>query len=181
MSDHNNMHLKRGKGKLSGDIKKRDFFNHYKKTAQEKLLTQPKYNAFIKELLEELSKAIVTTGLELKLGRIGRLRIKSTKLNFFRKDGRRSFSLKPNWKATWDYWRVKYPGLSDSEIIAIEDKKLVFHENEHSSQEFYQHFWDKISSNMKFQKFYNFKASRQYSRLLAQVVKDPNRKVFYYG
>jgi hypothetical protein len=176
----NNAHLKRGKGKLSGDVKKRNFFLHYKNNAKEKVISQPKYNAFLKELLNEFSTQIVATGLELKLGRVGRIRIKSTKLNFFRKDGRRSFSLKPNWEATWKYWRDKYK-VSDEEIVAIEKKILIFHENDHSQQEFYRHFWDKTSSNVKFQVFYNFKASRQYSRLLAKVVKDPNRKVFYYG
>jgi len=82
---------------------------------------------------------------------------------------------------TTGYWHTKYPGLTKDEIINVPDKKVLYHENEHSNAEFYEHFWDNYSAVLKYKSFYIFKASRQYSRLIAQVVKDPNRKTFYYG
>jgi len=171
----------RGAGKINGDIKKNDFYKHYKENAKEEIISRPLYNAFIKELLTAFSKAIVQTGLELKINKVGKLRIRSKKLNFFDKNGKRSKSLKVDWKTTWDFWKAKHPDLSKEEIIDLKNKKVIYHQNDHTSGEFYEHYWDKLTNILKYKSFYVFKPSRQYSRLIAQVVKDPNRKVFYYG
>lgn len=177
----NSTYLKRGQGKVKGNIKKDAFFSYYVENAKEKTVEKKTYNKFIKELLEVFSTAIVEKGLELKINKVGKLRIKSNTLYFFKKNGERNKSLKVNWEATWTHWHNKYPELTRDQIVAIPDKKLVYHENEHSSQEFYRHHWDKLTINLRYKSFYNFKASRQYLRLIAKVVKDPNRKIFYYG
>jgi hypothetical protein len=173
--------LKRGKGKVTSSLKKSDIYKHYLKNLKEEKVDVKVYNKFIKELLQAYSTEIVTTGLELRIPKIGKFRVRSKPLHFFRADGERSKSLKVNWKATWDYWHIKYPGLTKDEIINVPDKKVLYHENEHSNAEFYEHFWDNYSTALKYKSFYNFKPSRQYSRLIALVVKDPNRKTFYYG
>lgn len=177
----NNLYLKRGLGKLKGSIKKNDFFNFYLKNAKETLVTKPVYNNFIKELLNNFSTAIVEEGLELKVNKIGKIRVRSNNLKFFKKDGTLSKSLKVDWHKTWATWFNKYPELSRQEITEIPNKKVIYHENDHTNQEFYDHHWDKATANLKYKSFFKFKASRQYSRLIAKVVKDPNRKVFYYG
>lgn len=179
--EENKDYLKRGKGKLTGEVKRYHFFLHYKKNCKEKQVSEKTYRAFLKDLLSSYSTEIVTTGLELKLVGLGRLRVRTNALHYFNKDGKRSKGLKPNWQATWEFWEKKYPGLTRQQITEIENKTVIFHENDHSQQEFYEHFWDKITSQMKFKTFYKFKPARQYSRLIAQVVKDKNRKVFYYG
>jgi len=173
--------IKRGKGKQLGDVKKKDFYTHYKANAKEELISRPLYNSFVKELLNAFSSAIVELGLELKINKVGKLRIRSKKLHFFDKNGKRCKSLRVNWEATWNYWHTKHPDLSRDEIINLKNKSVIYHENDHSSGEFYEHFWDKFTNNLKYKSFYVFKPSRQYSRLIAKVVKDPNRKVFYYG
>ena len=172
---------KRGKGKNTGSIKKEAFFKFYAANAKEKLIEKKVYNNFLKELLHNFSTAIVELGLELKINKIGKIRIKSSPLKFFKKDGTRAKSLKINWEATWNYWHNKYPGLTRDEISEINNKTLIYHENEHTHQEFYQYYWDNITSTLKYKSFYSFKASRQYLRLIAKTVKDPNRKTFYYG
>jgi hypothetical protein len=176
-----NTYLKRGEGKLKGNIKKNDFYDFYVKNSKEVLVNRPVYNNFIKELLTAFSTSVVEEGLELKVNRVGKLRVRSNPLKFFKKDGTRFKSLKVNWHETWAYWHGKHPGLSRQEITEIPNKKVIYHENDHSNQEFYDHYWDKATINLKFKSFYKFKASRQFSRLIAKVVKDPNRKVFYYG
>ena len=173
--------LKRGKGKTVGSIRKKDCFKYYLKYGKEEKVSAPVYNKFLKELLQTYSTEIVTTGLELRIPKVGKFRIRSKPLHFFRADGKRSKSLKVDWKATWEYWHTKYPELTKDEIINVPDKKVLYHENAHSDAEFYEHFWDNFSTALKYKSFYSFKASRQYSRLIAQVVKDPNRKTFYYG
>lgn len=174
-------YLQRGKGKVTGNVKKSDFYKFYLENAKEEVLNKPLYNAFLKDLLVAFSEKIITTGLELKVNAVGKIRIRSRKLNFFKKDGIKSKSLRVDWHKTWAHWCNKYPELSREEITNIKDKTLIYHENEHSNQEFYEHHWDKLTTSLKFKNFYKFKPSRQYSRLIAKVVKDPNRKVFYYG
>jgi hypothetical protein len=173
--------LQRGKGKIVGNIKRRQFHAFYVKNRKEKELSTNEYKSFLTELLNEFSNAIVTEGLELKIPSVGKIRIKSEKIHLVRKDGTMSKSLRPDWKKTWEYWFSKYEGLSREEIVALEGKKVLFHDNEHTDGEFYQHYWDKHNVQFTNNNCYKFTASRQYSRLLAKTVKDINRKVFYYG
>ncbi len=172
--------LQRGKGKNTGSIKKKDFYDYYQNNARLNKVDKVKYNNFLKDLLHNFSEAIVKEALEIKVNQIGKIRIKTKVLNLIKSSGELS-KLKVNWKSTWDYWYSKYPELTRDEIVKIKDKTLLYHDNEHSNQEFYVHYWNNFTSNLKYKSFYDFKPSRQYSRLLAQVVKDPNRKTFYYG
>jgi hypothetical protein len=172
--------IKRGKGKHIGSIRKNDFYKYYQANAKLTKVDRIKYNGFLKELLETFGKLIIEEGLELKLNQIGKIRIRTKTLNLIKPNGDLS-RLKVDWKATWDHWFSRYPNLSKEEIVEIKDKKLLYHDNEHSNQEFYVHYWNNFTSNLKYKSFYDFKPSRQYSRLLAKVIKDPNRKIFYYG
>lgn len=172
--------IQRGKGKHISSIRKNDFYKYYQKNAKLTKVDRVKYNGFLKEVLETFGKLIIEEGLELKLNQIGKIRIKTKMLNLIKSNGDLS-KLKVNWKATWDHWFSRYPNLSREEIVKIKDKKLLYHDNEHSNQEYYVHYWNNFTSNLKYKSFYDFKPSRQYSRLLAKVIKDPNRKIFYYG
>lgn len=176
-----NSFLKRGKGKASGNIKKKQFFKYYSKNSKEKLVDEKVYNAFFKDLVCVISEKIVTEALEFKIPYLGKIRIKSNPITFVTKKGELAKSLKPDWKKTWEIWQSKYPGLTRDEIVNIKNKKVVYHDNAHTENEFYEHYWDKATLNLKYKTFYDFTASRQYSRLISKVVKDPNRKTFYYG
>jgi hypothetical protein len=59
-------YLKRGKGKSTGDIKKYDFYSHYRKNAKGNKLERKQYAAFLKDLLTTYAEAIVEEALELK-------------------------------------------------------------------------------------------------------------------
>jgi len=176
-----NSYLKRTEGKTAGDIKKKDLWKHYKKNAIHKLIDIKTYNAFTTDLLNTLSKEIVETGLEVKITNVGKFRIKSMKTNVFKKDGTLSKALRVDWKKTWEYWHKIYPEMTRDEIVKVEGKKVLFHENAHSDGEVYTHFWDNFTTGLRYKTFYKFKAARQYSRLISKVVNNPNRKVFYYG
>lgn len=101
-------------------------------------------------------------------------------MNFINKKGELG-RLKVNWGETLKYWSVKHEGLSKEELKAIKNKTLIYHTNEHSNGEFAEHYWDNKTTPLRHKKFYKFKASRQYSRLLAKTMKDVNKTVFYYG
>jgi hypothetical protein len=173
-------YLKRGKGKNTGDIKKYNFYSDYRKHAKLHKLERKEYSAFLKDLLTTYAKAIVEEALELKMGKLGYIRVQSRKLHFFRKDGTKSRTLQVNWKETWEYWEQKYK-LTRDEITQIEGKKVIYFENEHTNQEFYRHIWDNVTAIVKYKRFYIFKPSRQYSRLIKKIVTAPQRKIFYYG
>ena len=173
--------IKRGRGKTIGNIKKNEFYKYYKNNAKESVISQSLYNSFLKDLLIAFSESIVKLGLELKINKVGKIRIRSKKLHFFDKHGNRSKSLKVDWQSTWEYWNKKHSDLSKEEIVNLKNKQVIYHQNDHTNGEFYEHYWDKLTNTLKYKSFYVFKSSRQYSRLIAKVVKDPNRKVFYYG
>jgi hypothetical protein len=174
-------YLKRGEGKHKADIRKYDFYSHYRKHTTYERLDRKAYSAFLKDLLAAYSEAIVKENMELKFGKLGFVRVQTRKLHFFKKDGKRAESLQPNWKKTWEYWEEIYPGKTRDEITEIKNKLVVFHENDHTNGEFYRHLWDKTTSIVKYKSFYKFIPSRQYSRLIKEMVSDPNRTVFYYG
>jgi len=176
-----NNYLKRGKGKAIADIKKYDFFSHYRKNTKFERLERKQYSNFIKDLLTLYSEAIVKENLQLKLGKLGYIRIQAKKLHFFTKDGKRAKSLKVNWVSTWTYWEGKYEGKTRDEITEIKNKTVLYFENEHTNKEFYRHLWDNATAVVKYKRFYSFKPSRQYSRLITTIVTDPNRTIFYYG
>ena len=174
-------YLKRGKGKKTCDVTKYDFFSHYRRNVKLQKLERKAYSAFLKDLFSTYSELIVREALELKLGKLGKIRIQSRQLHPVNKDGKLAKSLQVDWMKTWGYWEVEYPGKTRQEITEIKNKPVLYFENEHTNGEFYRHIWDNSTAIVKYKRFYKFKASRQYSRLIAKVVKDPNRKVFYYG
>ena len=185
MEQQSNTYLKRGKGKSNVNIIKRHFFSYYNKHSKLKKVSRKAYDNFLKELLEAYSNAIVKDNMSLKVGSLGYIRIKATKGKFFNKEGKLAKSLKPNWPATFEYWHKKWPDLTRDEIVALKDKgikkKVVYFQNEHTNREYYEHYWDTSTTMVKFHRFYEFTPSRQYSRLIAKIVKDPNRKTYYYG
>ncbi len=177
----NNNYLKRGSGKTNGNVIKRHFYSFYNKHAKLNKLSRKAYDAFLKDLLVAFSEAIVKENLQLKLGCLGYLRVQAKKLNFFNKEGKLQKSLKVNWDATWKKWEAQYKDLTRDEIVALKNKKVVYFMNEHTNQEFYKHHWDTTTSTVKYHRFYTFTPSRQYSRLIKEVVTDPERKTYYYG
>lgn len=173
--------LRRGKGKSIASIKKYDFFSDYRKNSKLTKIERKEYSSFTKALLIAYSEAIVKENLQLKMGKLGIIRVQSKKLHFFTKDGERAKTLQVDWQKTLKYWDEKYGGKSRAELKKIQGKKVIYHENEHTNGEFYRHLWDNLTAVVKYKRFYKFKPSRQYSRLIATVVKDKDRKVFYYG
>jgi len=176
-----NNYLKRGSGKSIAGVKKYDFYSHYRKNSKLEKIERTEYSRFLKDLLVEYSNAIVEKNMQLKLGKLGYIRIQARKLHFIRKDGKIAKSLRVDWQKTWAFWESKYEGKTRDEITEIKNKKVLFFENSHTNQEFYMHLWDNTTAIVKFKRFYKFKPSRQYSRLINKVVSDPNRTTFYYG
>lgn len=192
--------IKRGLGKIIGDIRKHDFWLHYQKHAKEgkqtklamkdkhgnhivrsKILNRDQYKKFLTEILQTYSEAIVKEGFQLKIKHIGVIQIRTKELTLLDSKGKLHEGLMVDWKKTWEYWRSKYPGLTRQEILDLPEKKTTIRfTNEHTGNEYYVHYWKKTDCYTDNLKLYKFTPARQFSRLIAQVVKAPERKVFYY-
>jgi hypothetical protein len=172
------VNTRKKKERTLGDIKRRHFYQFYRKHGKTVRVDNKVYNRFLSELLQIMSDNIVLNNEPFSIPHLGHFRIKAFTPNLINKDGSLK-NLKVDWKATQEYWKTKYPGKTLAELRFIQGKPVLYHENEHSNGEIYKHHW--MKNQFRPLENYDFKASRQYSRLLAQTVKDPNRKVFYYG
>lgn len=176
-----NTYLKRGKGKYISGISKKHFYPFYTKNTKHTPIEKRLYDKFLGKLLNIFATSIVEDNMAIKLGYLGEIRIRARKLHFFNKKGNKNKTLCVDWVSTWEYWEKEYPGLTRDEIVATKGKKVLYFMNEHSNQEFYSHLWDNYTAPLKYKRFYKFIPIRKYSRLLAKIVKDPNRKTYYYG
>lgn len=166
--------IKRGAGVNSADIKLTDFTRNYRKHSKGQLSARY-YREIFKELCQEFSELLLS-GKEIKMTNLGRIRICARPM-LFHKIKR----MQPDWKATRELWKKQYPNLTAEEILKIKNKTILRHENDHTSNEYYQILWDKVTLNNKGTIFYKFVPARLFKRKLSEIVRNPQRKIFYYG
>ena len=166
--------------KDNSDITKYDFFSHYRKNTKFSKIDRTLYSKFVTELVDSYTRAIVEEGMELNMGRLGYLRIKTVPFTgYFNKEGNLR-KLQVDWKKTWDKWYIDYADKTKNEIDKIKGKTVIFHENTHTNGEYYKFFWDNTTRQIKFKSFYRFKPARQYKKLITKVVLAKPRTIFYY-
>jgi len=154
----------------------RDAFKFYKtKRNSEVNITASEFSSICKDFNKRVSNLIIYENFSFLLPfRMGRIRIRKYKpKTYIQEDGSLDKSrLRPDWKATKKLW--------EQNPKAKEDKKLVFHLNDHTNG--YQHrwFWEKLTSNVKNNSAYSFLPSRNNKRTLATVLKDEDLDVDYF-
>jgi hypothetical protein len=172
--------LSRGKGKIKGDVKKLQMFNHYRKQSK-KPVSFKVYNAFLKELLGSYSEAIVRENMSLRLVKIGNIRVATLEATIFNKDGSLKNNLRVDWVETWKYWHSKHPELTRIEIAKLSNKKVLYFATTTDSNEFYKFYWDKRTSYVKNAGLYSFTPARANARMIADEVSKIPRTTFYYS
>ena len=106
--------------------------------------------------------------------RLGTMRIKKYKTKIKIDDsGKIIGSLSPNWAATKELWS------NDSQ--ARENKKMVYHTNEHSDGYQYKWHFSNYRSNCVNKSAYIFVPSRTNKRRLAELIKDEEFNGDYYN
>lgn len=119
-------------------------------------------------ILELLRREAFTYTLPEKLGR---LRIKKYKQRLkLTEDGQIEWrGANVDYKKTWDYWRSKWPNLTDEEILQIppEGRTKIYHTNFHTGGYRYKYFWDKGAATFAGKNCMTFKPVRSASRGLA--------------
>ena len=113
--------------------------------------------------------------------RLGILYIKKIKMEFrLNADGSvDKRGLVPDWPKTWKLWAKLYPGLSKAELKKIENKKMVFCMNEHTSGYKFVLHWEKKYCNIPNNGPYAFIFAKDNRRELASVLKS-NPNITYY-
>lgn len=159
---------KRGKAKHSTEYKIKDIYELY--TTEVPKSSQVPYSLF-SDVLRDFNLGLVdkvinnSEGVELPF-RLGHLRVRKCKVNLSRKD-----TLIPDWDSTNKLWQ--------NNPKAKEEKKLVYHLNEHRGGFKYKIFWDKSLSKLKNKSFYFFIPTRKFKRTVASILKN-NLEIDYY-
>lgn len=182
MEELNNSWKKRSSGKVVSTVNHYAFYSYYlKNTLKEARVPRKEFNKFVADLTKSLMNAMIEENLEVRLTGLGKFRIRESNIEYFDKNG----EFKPNnvpvdWGSTWKYWRNKYEGLSDDEILKIPNRTVIRFENDHRKGKIYKFQWDKYTSIAKNKNIYNFRATRLAKEKLGKVLKT-NSNIFYYG
>lgn len=171
---------KRNKGKNKAKVVVRHLYAHYLENAPKGNTVYNVKNTIYTNILQDFNEAlmalIIEKNFEYKLPyRLGSLRIRSraTKLSL-KEDGSLDTKRIPvDWKATKKMW------TDNPELHKL--KKLVFITNEHTDGNAAGFYWMKKTAVVKNIYYRSFIVSRANKRRLAEVIKDPNIKVKYYG
>lgn len=136
-----------------------DAYKFYKQNYPEPHLTKQEYKKIAYLLNKTIANLIITESFEYRIPHgLGFLRIKKKKLKFKFTDGKiNANKYIIDWKASWDYWVKKYPGLSRKEIKEIPNKGVYFQTNEHTNGEIMRWYWDKRISRVKNILSYSFR------------------------
>lgn len=178
---------KRTEGKHKADIKNSDLYKYYRKnmprveslsggyTSGSYDIKAKEYSNILKDINDSIMNIIVLENFEFSLPyRLGILSMKQKPVKFrLDKDGNLSTkNLSVNYKATKDLW------LSDS--IAKEEKKLIFHTNEHTNGNRMSYWWSKKGAYVQGIKAYYFVACREAKRKVGKFMKNSDIKLTFF-
>lgn len=169
----------RGKGKVEVHYGRVDMYKHYINSVEGKPdRFQVSYSDFSK-MLNMFNKGISSLILEdafeyILPKRLGILRIKKykPKIQLDDEGNLKTQHLAVNYKATNDLWA--------RDENAKNNKKLIYHLNNHSDGYRYTWYYSTYRSNLKNKSLYRFIPTRTNKRELSRLVKDPDFKGDYY-
>jgi len=155
-------------GNIAADYTTKDCYKLYKKNVDKALqVDYSLYMDIIKSFNKSLRDKILYNASEVKLPcNLGRMRIKKFKLKLNKWN-----KLRPDWEKTLKLW--------ERNPEAKEEKKLVFHLNEHRAGYAYRVYWDKRKCKVKNNRFYHFTPSRKFARTLSGILRE-NFEIDYY-
>lgn len=152
----------------NADYSIKDFYNHYQNTTKYKgsdyQVKYKKYSDILQECNKRVSEMIIEDGFDFIIPRrLGLIRIRIKKMNFK--------YLKPDWKRTKELW------AEDNK--AKNEKKLVWHLNNHSDNYKASFYYDKRSANYKNKTAYKFEAVRKNKRAINPTIRANGIKNYY--
>lgn len=168
--------FRRKEGRYNSDFGIDDFYDWYSATVPDPL---PKgvFKDIFRTYIERIMLEIIYNSFEFNMGSyLGSIRIRDKDYVFaLDKDGNiDKRKLAPDWGRTLKKWKKIYADIDPSEWKNIENKPIIYHENNHTDQKIKQWFWDKSSCLLPNQSAYKFNATRYWDRLVAKVNKETN-------
>ena len=172
--------FKRGKGKLITDYRTKQLYKFYKNNYKNPVSYQD-FVQIIMRYFDLLMPEIIEKNLEIRFPeRLGDFRIKQKpykmRLTTTGEIDKRYLAI--NWDKTLKLWKERYPNTSAEELKQIENKPIVYHLNEHSNTNIYSWYWDRITSNVKYQSYYKLDITRKWDRYLANHIRN-NATIYY--
>jgi hypothetical protein len=169
--------IKRSKGKFKADYKTNDLFKFYKSRIEKGSIYDQNKTMFTKIISEYNDKIyrehIIMNAYEYRLaGRLGKISIKQFKRKLKLNDQNKLVS-----KLSCDYKKTKELWASNEE--ARKNKKLVYHTNEHTDGYEFRCHWNKKTSNVPCNKFYQFIPVRTNKRFIGKCFSEGLKLKFY--
>lgn len=167
--------ITRTKGKINATFKSDDFYKEYK-TQVNSPLPKAKYNSIRQDIYDELCQEIYKNGqykFKFHFGDIQILKSKR-KISYNSNGSINKINYKVDWKKTKEYWKEKYPGLTQEELKQIKGKTKIYCDSEWRLRIVYQ----KRKAIYINKNFLWFKPARTFSRGL-KVFVDSNPTIDY--
>ena len=161
----------RSEGKIKTHYGMVDYFKFFKSKHPEINIDRVKYSNVISEFNKEVINLIIEETLEYDLPHIGSsLSIKQEKRLPKIVNGKLYNTVPVDWVATNKLW------FEDSE--ARDKKLLVRYTNSHSSKYVFRIYFKKYKQAFFNKKYYQFKPTRTFQRLLCSRIKDENKEKY---
>jgi len=161
-----------------------DFYKYFKKRYPTLCtMSKAEYTQILKEFFEGLTDLMILKNVNYqmpkKLGSVHIIQFKNKiKLNSEGKLDKRK--LRPDWGKTRKMWKEMYPDLKWEDIIALDNKPLIFHENKHREGLNYKWRWDKSTCWIPNHTIYKLDMARQVDRKFAKYLKNEDLNLTYY-
>jgi len=160
---------KRTHGKIKKDYGMADYYKYFKKEYPELDITNKKFYNVIADFNEKITEMIIEDNLDYQLPHLGAsIAVKKTKQIPKIVDGKLVNTSPVDWVTTNKLWN------EDEE--AKEKKLLVRFTNYHTSKYVFGIYLKKYIYSFKNKKYYKFKATRTFARLLGKRIKDENKE-----
>jgi len=160
------------KPRTSGKIKSHfgivNYYKYYKENNKESKVDKILYNKIISDFNNEIINLVINDNVEYYLPHIGSsLSIRKTKKTPSIVNGKLVNTAPVDWVVTNKLW---------SEDKEAKDKKLLVRfNNSHTSKFIFRVFFKKYYLVFTNKKYYSFKTSRGFQRLLAKRIKDEDK------
>jgi hypothetical protein len=158
-----------------------EIYKFYKKNYNTEI-TKAVFTDILRDFYSRVVDSMIYQGREFALPyKLGNVRIRKNKIKLqLDKEGNvDKRKLAPDWGAIRKLWKRIYPNKSWSEIVTIQNKPMVYHENKHTDR--YQHkwHWDKTTCLVKNNSAYSLNIARGNDRKLAKALKEEGYKLDY--
>lgn len=131
------------------------------------------FSQALSALNEEMWMYMLESGEPMRLPRgLGHITVYKFKIPTYKmRNGVKQLNLPIDWQKTRQLW--------DSDPVAKENKKVVYHFNHHSDGYSYRWGWRKKKAFLHNKEIWNMDMYRVPSRTLVKKIKDPERGTFY--